>query len=174
MKQRPSIADKRKASAKLQDQRALCYRHADISVGMPVYSLDADRANRLKEGLQAAYEANKSVPVIVEGRRDAHALRKLGFSGEIITLHSGKSIYEFCEELTQKYDQVILLLDWDEKGDKLYSTLTENLRGYWEEFSVFRENIRALCQKDIKDIESIPGLLERLSGTEISIEDQCL
>jgi 5S rRNA maturation endonuclease (ribonuclease M5) len=173
MKQRSSIADKRKASEKLKDQRALCYRHSDIPGSMNVYSLDADRANRLKEVLQSGYEANRIVPMIVEGRRDADALRKLGFSGEIINLHSGKSIYEFCEDLTQKYDRVILLMDWDEKGEKLFSTLSENLRGYWEEFSPFRENIRALCQKDIKDIEGIPGLLERLAGTDITVGEEC-
>ena len=173
MKQRPSIADKRKASEKLQDQRVQCFRHSDISAGMNVYSLDADRANRLKEVLESVNEANKSVPVIVEGRRDAEALRRLGFSGDLITLHSGKSIYEFCEDLAQQYDRVILLLDWDEKGEKLFSSLAENLRGYWEEFSNFREIIRALCQKEIKDIEGIPGLLERLAGTEITITDQC-
>jgi 5S rRNA maturation endonuclease (ribonuclease M5) len=173
MKQRPSIADKRKASEKLQGQRTLCYRHSDISEAMNVFSLEADRANRLKEALQSAYEANRNIPMIVEGRRDVNALRKLGFTGEIIALHSGKSIYEFCEDLTRKYERVILLMDWDEKGEKLFNTLADNLRGYWEEFSAFRENIRALSQKDIKDIEGIPGLLERLSGTEITVGEIC-
>jgi hypothetical protein len=29
--------------------------------------------------------------------------------------------------------------------------------------------VKLLCQKDIKDIEVIPGLLERLAGTEVSV-----
>jgi len=37
---------------------------------------------------------NKRVPVIVEGRRDTDALRKIGLVGDIITLHSGKGVYE--------------------------------------------------------------------------------
>jgi 5S rRNA maturation endonuclease (ribonuclease M5) len=123
--------------------------------------------------LQSAYEANRFIPLIVEGRRDAEALRKLGFTGEIINLHSGKSIYEFCEDLTQKYDRVVLLMDWDDKGDKLFDMLSENLRGYYEEFSPFRESIKVLCQKDIKDIEGIPGLLERLAATAITVGESC-
>jgi 5S rRNA maturation endonuclease (ribonuclease M5) len=173
MKQRPTIAEKRRASQKAQDQKELCIRHSDISRTMSVYSLDADRAERISEVLQSAYESNKHVPIIVEGKRDAGALRKLGFTGEIITLHSGKPIYTFCEEVAEKYDRVMLLMDWDDKGEKLFSSLAEELRGHWEETSPYREILRVLCQKDIKDVEGIPGLLERLTGTEITVGEPC-
>jgi|WetSurMetagenome_2_1015567.scaffolds.fasta_scaffold01521_7 5S rRNA maturation endonuclease (ribonuclease M5) len=172
MKRKRSIADKRKDSEKLPAHRALCFRHAEIARTLNIYSLEADRGDRLKTILQAAYEANKQVPVVVEGRRDAEALRKLGFTGKIITFHSGKSIYDFCEALSAQYDRVILLMDWDEPGDQLFSSLSENLCGYWEEFSSFRDDIRSFCQKDIKDIQSIPGLLERLTGEQIVLGDE--
>jgi 5S rRNA maturation endonuclease (ribonuclease M5) len=167
MKQRRSIADKRKESWDPFAQRALCSRYADIAKTLNVYSLEADRGDRLKEVLQSACEANKGIPIIVEGRRDAEALRRLGFTGEIIPLHSGKSIYEFCEDLTGRYDRIMLLIDWDETGEQLFSALSENLRGYWEDTASIREDIRAFCRKDIKDIEGIPGLLERLTGEQI-------
>ena len=167
MKQRRSITEKRKSSEKAQDYKELCYRHSDIGRNMSVYSPDAVRAERLKEVLQSVHEANKRAPLIVEGRRDAEALRALGLTGEIITLHSGKSIYDFCEDISEHYDRIVLLMDWDEKGDKLFGMLAENLRGHWEEFSPFRDIIKVLCQKDIKDIEGIPGLLEKLAGTKV-------
>jgi len=167
MKQRRSITDKRKSSEKKQDYKELCYRHSDIARDMSVYSPDAVRAERLKEVLQSVHEANKRSPLIVEGRRDAEALRALGLTGEILTLHSGKAIYDFCEDISERYDRIILLMDWDDKGDKLFGMLGENLRGHWEEFSPFRDIIRVLCQKDIKDIEGIPGLLEKLAGTKV-------
>jgi 5S rRNA maturation endonuclease (ribonuclease M5) len=174
MKRKRSIADKRKDSEKLPAHRALCFRHAEIAKTLNVYSLEADRGERLKNVLQAVFEANKHVPVVVEGRRDAEALRKLGFTGKIISFHSGKSVYDFCEDLAEKYDSVILLMDWDETGDQLFSALSENLSGYWEQFSSFRYDIRAFCQKDIKDIEGVPGLLERLTGEQIVLEDESL
>ncbi|MEK6651970.1 MAG: hypothetical protein AABY50_03470, partial [Nitrospirota bacterium] len=49
-----------------------------------------ERASRLREVFEALCERNKNVPVIVEGKRDAAALRELGLDGEIITLHSGQ------------------------------------------------------------------------------------
>jgi len=125
---------------------------------------DIERAERLRQVLQTLYEINKQVPVIVEGKRDAQALRKVGLAGDIITLHAGKGFYDFCEDLAERYHRVILLMDWDAKGNMLHKQVSENLHGMWEEFSAFREIIKVLCQKEIKDIESIPGLFERLAG----------
>jgi 5S rRNA maturation endonuclease (ribonuclease M5) len=129
---------------------------------------DIERAERLREVLEALYEVNKRVPVIVEGKRDAIALRRLGLVGEIITLHRGKGLYDFCEDIVERFSKVIILLDWDEKGESLYRTLSEHLSGHWEEFSAFRGVLKILCQKDIKDIEGIPKLLLRLEGNEFA------
>jgi 5S rRNA maturation endonuclease (ribonuclease M5) len=129
-------------------------------------ALDIVRAERLREVLESLYEANKLVPVIVEGRRDARALRRLGLVGEIITLHRGKGIYEFCQHIDNSHRKAILLLDWDREGENLFKRLGRNLSGHWEEFSIFREALKALCQKDIKDVEGIPKLLRRLEGDE--------
>jgi 5S rRNA maturation endonuclease (ribonuclease M5) len=59
---------------------------------------------------------------------------------------------------------VIILLDWDTKGENLYRSLTKNLKRHWEAFAEFREIIKILCQKDVKDIEGIPKLFLRLEG----------
>jgi len=130
---------------------------------------DIERAERLRRVLQNLYEVNKQTPVIVEGKRDALALRKVGLIGEIITLHAGKGLYDFCEDIAGRYHRVILLMDWDAKGDMLHKQVSDNLHGMWEEFSSFREIVRVLCQKEIKDIEGIPGLFRRLAGEEASV-----
>ena len=134
---------------------------------------DLERAERLRIVFQALYEINKRIPVIVEGKKDVSALRKIGLVGEIITLHGGSGIYEFCEDIAERFHRVILLTDWDNKGEHLYKTISANLKGLWEEFSPFREIIKVLCQKDIKDIEGVPLLLERLAGTEIIVGEPC-
>ena len=131
---------------------------------------DLERATRLREVLEALYEANKKVPVIVEGKKDANALRRLGLMGEIITLHRGNNLYEFCEDIIERFQNVIILLDWDTKGERLNKTLHQHLKGLWEEFSAFREILKILCQKDIKDIEGIPKLLKKLEGDETAGE----
>lgn len=127
---------------------------------------DLKRAERLREVFETLYEANKSFPVIVEGKKDAIALKRLGLAGEIITLHRGKGLYDFCEDIAERFVKVIILLDWDTRGERLCKSISKNLRGQWEEFSTFRDILKILCQKDIKDIEGIPKLLSRLEGNE--------
>ena len=127
---------------------------------------DIERAERLKEVIEALYETNKGIPVIVEGKKDASALRSLGLTGEVIILHNGKNLYDFCTDITERFHRVILLLDWDKKGESLNKILSENLKGHWEEFSSFREILKLICQKEIRDIEGIPKLLYRLEGYE--------
>lgn len=127
---------------------------------------DFERASRLREVFETLCEVNKKTPVIVEGRNDAAALRVLGINGEIITLHRGNNLYDFCEDISERFSKVVILLDWDEKGETLNRTLNAHLMGLWEEYSGFREIIKILCQKDIKDIEGIPKLLRKLEGHE--------
>ena len=127
-----------------------------------------ERASRLREIFETLCERNKDIPVIVEGKRDAIALRELGLQGEILMLHGGQSIYDFCEEISEKFHRVIILLDWDEKGESLNKALCRHLNGQWEEFSAFRELIKILCQKEIKNIEGIPKLIRRLEANETS------
>ena len=127
---------------------------------------DIARAERLRKVIEALYEVNNIVPVIVEGSRDVSALRKLGLTGEIITLHNGKSLYDFCSDIADRFQKVVLLLDWDKKGENLTKALSMHLNGHWEEFSFFREIFKVNCQKEIKDIEGIPKLLRRLEGNE--------
>ena len=78
-------------------------------------------------------------------------------------------IYEFCEDIAERFHRVVLLTDWDNKGEHLYKTVADHLKGSWEEFSPFREIVKVLCQKDIKDIEGVPLLLERLAGAEVKV-----
>jgi 5S rRNA maturation endonuclease (ribonuclease M5) len=127
---------------------------------------DIERAERLRKVIEALHEINQIIPVIVEGKKDASALRKLGLIGEIITLHNGKSLYDFCTDIEDRFHRVIILVDWDKKGEDINKTLSDNLKGHWEEFSSFRELLKLLCQKDIRDIEGIPKLLRRLEGDE--------
>jgi 5S rRNA maturation endonuclease (ribonuclease M5) len=128
--------------------------------------VDTERAERLREIIQYLHEVNEGIPVIVEGKKDASALRSLGLIGDIITLHNGKNLYDFCDDIAGRFERVVLLLDWDRKGEELNRSLSHHLKGHWEEFSSFRELLRMLCQKEIKDVEGIPTLLKRLEGNE--------
>lgn len=132
---------------------------------------DLERGERLREVLGLLYEANKRFPIIVEGKKDALALRRMGLVGDIITLHRGKGLYDFCEDIVEQFAKVIVLTDWDGKGEILNRSLSQHLTGHCEEFSGFRGILKVLCQKDVKDVEGIPKLLLRLEGTLRPIDE---
>jgi len=64
-------------------------------------------------------EKFKEKAVIVEGIKDKRVLEDLGFN-KIITLN-GRALFKIVEELNCK--EVILLVDLDKEGRKLYSKL---------------------------------------------------
>jgi len=123
---------------------------------------DSERAMRIREVFADLADLNEEVPVIVEGKRDAEALREMGLSGEVITYNRGLGVHEFCDEIHARYAKCVLLMDWDGVGESLMSKLGPELGGMWEEFTNYRRLLKAMCQREVKDIEGIPGLIRKL------------
>ena len=57
----------------------------------------------------------KKSAVVVEGKRDSLALRKLGFLGKILEFHNFGGMINFTDFAAQ-YDRLIILFDRDRKG----------------------------------------------------------
>ena len=70
--------------------------------------------------------SQKDSVVVVEGKRDSNALRKLGFSGKILEFHSFRGLVKFSDSVA-KYKNVILLLDGDKKGRYLTKRIIDLL-----------------------------------------------
>ena len=68
-------------------------------------------------------DESKEKLVIVEGKKDERALRELGFS-KIVTL--GRPLYQVIEQLPE-IDEVMLLVDLDSEGKKLFGELARNI-----------------------------------------------
>ena len=67
-----------------------------------------------------------SCPIVVEGKRDARALRKLGINQEIIEINDGKSVLSTVERISRLFgrsSEFIILMDWDKTGNKLAKQL---------------------------------------------------
>ncbi len=114
----------------------------------------------LEEALANLREENKTIPIIVEGKKDIEALRKLDISGEIIRFNVGLSIPDFCDMISQKYKSIILLTDWDRKGGYLCSTIKKNL----ESRVVCNTRYRQIFAKRsmIRTLEGLPSWIETL------------
>ncbi len=122
-----------------------------------------ERLEKLEKLIQELVQQNEEIPVVIEGRKDENTLRELGLKGEILRLNKGISIFSMCEELSRKYDSVILLTDWDRRGGQLAKHLKEGLRANGVQYEDrFRDMIASLTKKDIKDVESLAKHLKRL------------
>lgn len=97
----------------------------------------------------------KGAIIIVEGKRDILSLKKLGIEGnfELATRHS---LFNFSEEIASRDSEVIILTDWDRRGDILAVKLSEYLQsfGLKPELQI-RKKLKLICQKEIKDVESL-------------------
>jgi len=83
---------------------------------------------RFQRGVSLLTELSESgVPIAVEGTKDVAALRRLGLAGPIFKL-GRHSILTLADELMQ-YDKLLVLFDFDDRGEELARQLAEQLQG---------------------------------------------
>lgn len=122
------------------------------------YDLDA-----LEEQISALLEAShKGAAIIVEGLRDERALRSLGVSGPVI-MASRRPAIELAEDAARRYGAIVVLTDWDLKGDEMALKIEQHLRsaGVRADMEI-RSRLKKLVRKEIKDVESLSLYVERM------------
>lgn len=105
-------------------------RHPKKVIGAKIVLGKKDsREERFQQGIRTLQElSDKGTPIVVEGVKDVSALSKLGLNGPIHVL-AGHSLVSFADELSQ-IDEVLILFDFDRRGNRLTYQLTELLQGY--------------------------------------------
>jgi 5S rRNA maturation endonuclease (ribonuclease M5) len=120
-----------------------------------------EKMTRLLEELN---EISEEIPIIVEGRMDKKALRNLGIGGRIVVLNDGQSVLGTVEELSKSWKSAVILMDWDRKGGQLAHLLRDALESSDMKFNTdFRARMSYLAKKETKDVEGLPGFVERLN-----------
>ncbi|HET6403991.1 MAG TPA: toprim domain-containing protein [Candidatus Thermoplasmatota archaeon] len=123
---------------------------------------DEERFDRLLDVLLELREANEETPIVVEGARDVASLRLLGLAGHIIPLHSGEPLFQVAESIAAQADEVILLTDWDAKGQTLFDSLRTALAANGvKSDGKFRDDLRHHIRPTLKDVESLAGYVQR-------------
>jgi len=107
----------------------------------------------VKKFIKHLNSKNESV-VVVEGKRDSIALRKLGFSGKILEFHSFKGIVKFSDSVA-KYKIVILLLDGDRKGRYLTRRIIDLLEHRTKIDLTFKKKLVLITKGKIRFIEQL-------------------
>lgn len=118
---------------------------------------------KIEEILSKLKALNIKIPIIVEGESDVLALRELGIEGEIIPINTGQSLFNFCEGLSKKYNEVVILTDWDRKGGHLSKVLSEDLKANDVRYNTdIRAKLAGCTKKETKDVEGLAGCVRRL------------
>ncbi len=92
--------------------------------------------------------------VVVEGKRDVAALRKLGFYGNICEFHSYKGLIRFVDSM-DSYKHLIVLLDSDRKGKYLTSRIIKQLEHRIKIDLSFKKKLRLITKGKIHHIEDL-------------------
>ena len=103
-------------------------------------------------------EENRKIPLLVEGEKDAAALRKLGVIGVIIRVNTGKNLSDFCDFIASRYQEIIILTDWDRRGGILCARIKKNLEGRVKCNTRYRKTLAKLTT--IRTVEGLPSWIK--------------
>ncbi|HUK28679.1 MAG TPA: toprim domain-containing protein [Candidatus Acidoferrales bacterium] len=108
-------------------------------------------------------ESQQGRVIVVEGMKDRDSLRSMGVRGRILCLKSSrKNTVNFAEELDGERE-VILLTDFDREGVFLAKQLARTLNSQNVQANLlFWRELRGLTRTDLRSIEELPKLYERL------------
>ena len=107
--------------------------------------------------------SQSGIPIIVEGRKDEDALRRLKIPGEIICLKAtSDGFYDFAARLANNRE-VIVLTDFDKEGTRLAAKLIDELTHMKVkvDFAIWKR-LKALCRPEIRTVEELTSYVERL------------
>jgi len=98
--------------------------------------------------------SKKDSIVVVEGKRDALALKKLGYSGKLCEFHSFKGLTNFADSIAT-YKNLIVLFDGDRKGKYLTSKIISRLEHRIRIDLSFKRKLVTITKGKIRHIEDL-------------------
>ena len=96
----------------------------------------------------------KNSVVVVEGKKDSSALKKLGYSGKILEFHRFGGMINFIDSVA-KYERLIILFDRDKKGRTLTGKTIQLLQRRTKVDLSFKRKLRIITKGKIMFIEQL-------------------
>ena len=107
----------------------------------------------LKKFILQLNEMKDSV-VIVEGKKDSGALKKIGFTGKVLEFHKFGGMIDFTDSVS-KYKRLIILFDRDKKGRTLTRKTIQLLQRRTKVDLTFKRKLRIITKGKIMFIEQL-------------------
>ncbi|MFB5620503.1 MAG: topoisomerase [Nitrosopumilus sp.] len=92
--------------------------------------------------------------VIVEGKRDSNALKKLGFTGKVLEFHRFAGMIDFADSVS-KHERLIILFDRDKKGRILTGKTIQLLQRRTKVDLSFKRKLRIITKGKIMFVEQL-------------------
>ncbi len=92
--------------------------------------------------------------VVVEGKRDSRALRKIGFSGKIVEFHKFRGMINFADSVAN-YKNLIILFDGDRKGKYLAGKTIQLLQRRTNIDLTIKRKLTSITKGKIRFIEQL-------------------
>ena len=115
--------------------------------------IDESELVQLQKFIHSLNSKNDSI-VVVEGKRDTSALKKLGYSGNICEFHSFKGLARFADSMSH-YKNLIVLFDGDRKGKYLTSKIISQLEHRVRIDLSFKKKLVSITKGKIRHIEDL-------------------
>jgi len=96
----------------------------------------------------------KGSAVVVEGKRDSIALKKLGYSGKVLEFHRFEGMINFTDSVA-KYENLIILFDRDKKGRYLTGKTIQLLQRRTKVNLSYKRKLREITKGKIMFIEQL-------------------
>jgi 5S rRNA maturation endonuclease (ribonuclease M5) len=110
-------------------------------------------------------ESEKGSVIVVEGKRDAEALSKVGFTGSPAVFHHFKGIADFLDTHDGAGKKIILLLDMDRTGKYLTSRLASQLQFRRQNVSLsYKRALARITNGKVRHVEDLVTYAPRISG----------
>jgi 5S rRNA maturation endonuclease (ribonuclease M5) len=96
----------------------------------------------------------KESVVIVEGKRDSTALKRIGFSGKVLEFHKFGGMINFVDTVA-RHENLIILFDGDKKGRYLTGKTIQLLQRRTKIDLRFKRKLTSITKGKIRFIEQL-------------------
>ena len=110
-------------------------------------------------------ESERGSVVVVEGKRDAEALCRVGFKGVPAIFHRFKGVSDFVDNHDSPRRKIILLLDMDRTGKHLTSRLASQLQFTHRNVNLsYKRTLSRITNGKIRHVEDLTIFAPKISG----------
>ena len=109
--------------------------------------------SRIQDFVKSINSRHNSI-IVVEGKRDEDALKKIGITGRICQFHSFKGLIKFADSMP-KYKNLIILLDSDRKGRYLTKRIIAQLQHRMTIDLSFRKELTFITKGKVRNVEDL-------------------